>query len=74
MYIVLINAKVILFWVLTIFFLVINIIRNFVDTGLTYSINRYFVSLPIVVKILICVFYILVLVYLFPYRKGNLRK
>ena len=61
--------KTIAFWILMLFFLVTNFIRIFIEPSFGESIRVYFRDVPVSIKILIVILYIVLLIYLFPYKR-----
>jgi len=60
--------KKVTFWIICIFFLVINFIRLFVDTSFGQPVRDYFSDVPTPLKVLIALACIALLIYLFPYK------
>lgn len=57
------------FWILTLIFVVSNFIRLFVNSNRGQAIKDFFSQVPIGIRILILVIYIMLLIWLYPYRK-----
>jgi uncharacterized membrane protein len=65
------GIKKILFWMIMLFFLVTNFIRIFINSNFGDPIKEYFRDFPFAIKVIIVILYILLLIYLFPYKNNN---
>lgn len=63
--------KTILFWIITLFFLITNFIRIFIDSNFGSSVTDYFRDFSISIKVIILFISIAILYYLYPYKKEN---
>lgn len=63
--------KKVIFWGLTLAFCVSNFIRLFINPSFGQGIKDYFQTVPLPIKLLILVIFVLILFWSFPYRKRS---